>query len=136
MTGEFGDEGDHMQEWESKPQVEEGQEQEVMRKQRKIIFIQKGEDVEAGVEQVRLELDKELTKGKGIDSDDMNAEENDTGEDLVLNEDGAIEATEFGWESFLPQRHLKVLLVEDDDSTRHVVGALLRNCNYDGEWYF
>jgi pseudo-response regulator 7 len=39
---------------------------------------------------------------------------------------------EGGWESFLLQRTLRVLLVEDDDSTRHVVGALLRNCNYEG----
>ncbi|KAJ7530831.1 hypothetical protein O6H91_03G124400 [Diphasiastrum complanatum] len=36
-----------------------------------------------------------------------------------------------GWENFLPQRNLRVLLVEDDDSTRHVVGALLRNCGYE-----
>jgi hypothetical protein len=36
------------------------------------------------------------------------------------------------WESFLRQHHVKVLLVEDDDATRHVVSALLRNCNYEG----
>lgn len=36
------------------------------------------------------------------------------------------------WERFLPLRSLKVLLVEDDDSTRHVVSALLRNCSYEG----
>ncbi|KAJ0552951.1 putative response regulator and transcription factor RR-A-type family [Helianthus annuus] len=35
------------------------------------------------------------------------------------------------WESFLPLRYLKVLLVENDDSTRHVVNALLRNCGYE-----
>ncbi|KAI3816091.1 hypothetical protein L1987_15779 [Smallanthus sonchifolius] len=35
------------------------------------------------------------------------------------------------WESFLPVRSLKVLLVENDDSTRHVVSALLRNCSYE-----
>ncbi|KAK7341760.1 hypothetical protein VNO80_24699 [Phaseolus coccineus] len=35
------------------------------------------------------------------------------------------------WERFLPVRSIKVLLVEDDDSTRHVVRALLRNCNYE-----
>ncbi|KAL8218228.1 hypothetical protein R6Q57_021601 [Mikania cordata] len=35
------------------------------------------------------------------------------------------------WESFLPIRSLKVLLVERDDSTRHVVSALLRNCSYE-----
>ena len=37
-----------------------------------------------------------------------------------------------GLDNVLPQRHLRVLLVEDDDSTRHVVGALLRNCSYEG----
>ena len=36
------------------------------------------------------------------------------------------------WERFLPVRSIKVLLVEDDDSTRHVVRALLRNCSYEG----
>lgn len=36
------------------------------------------------------------------------------------------------WEQFLHLRSLKVLLVENDDSTRHVVAALLRNCSYEG----
>lgn len=36
------------------------------------------------------------------------------------------------WDRFLPLRSLKVLVVEDDDSTRHVVSALLRNCSYEG----
>ncbi|XP_019412762.1 PREDICTED: two-component response regulator-like APRR3 isoform X2 [Lupinus angustifolius] len=36
-----------------------------------------------------------------------------------------------GWERFLPLRSIKVLLVEDDDSTRHIVCALLRNCSYE-----
>lgn len=36
------------------------------------------------------------------------------------------------WERFLHLRSLKVLLVEIDDSTRHVVAALLRNCSYEG----
>ncbi|XP_021295916.1 two-component response regulator-like PRR37 isoform X2 [Herrania umbratica] len=35
------------------------------------------------------------------------------------------------WERFLPLRSLKVLLVENDDSTRHVVCALLRNCGFE-----
>ncbi|XAR56102.1 hypothetical protein NMG60_11036430 [Bertholletia excelsa] len=35
------------------------------------------------------------------------------------------------WERFLPVWSLKVLLVENDDSTRHVVSALLRNCSYE-----
>lgn len=38
-----------------------------------------------------------------------------------------------GWERFLPLRSLKVLLVENDESTRHVVSALLRNCGYEGQ---
>lgn len=36
------------------------------------------------------------------------------------------------WERFLHITSIKVLLVENDDSTRHVVTALLRNCNYEG----
>eukprot|EP01018_Ginkgo_biloba_P005631 Gb_23159 [translate_table: standard] len=35
------------------------------------------------------------------------------------------------WERILPQRCLRVLLVEDDDSTRQVVSALLRHCSYE-----
>ncbi|KAM7278372.1 hypothetical protein ACFE04_005506 [Oxalis oulophora] len=35
------------------------------------------------------------------------------------------------WDRFLPVRSLKVLLVENDDSTRQVVSALLRNCSYE-----
>ncbi|KAL2323305.1 hypothetical protein Fmac_027684 [Flemingia macrophylla] len=35
------------------------------------------------------------------------------------------------WERFLHVRSLKVLLVEYDNSTRHVVTALLRNCSYE-----
>ncbi|XP_078434390.1 two-component response regulator-like APRR9 [Wolffia australiana] len=34
------------------------------------------------------------------------------------------------WERFLPRRSLRVLLVEPDDSTRHIVTALLRKCSY------
>lgn len=36
-----------------------------------------------------------------------------------------------GWENFLPERPLRVLLVEDDDSTRQVVCALLCKCGYE-----
>ena len=37
------------------------------------------------------------------------------------------------WDRFLPVGSPKVLLVESDDSTRHIVTALLRNCSYEGE---
>lgn len=39
------------------------------------------------------------------------------------------------WERFLPVRSLKVLLVENDDATRNVLFALLRNCGYEGQYY-
>lgn len=35
------------------------------------------------------------------------------------------------WERFLPVKTLRVLLVENDDCTRQVVGALLRKCGYE-----
>ncbi|KAL2533681.1 Two-component response regulator-like APRR7 [Abeliophyllum distichum] len=35
------------------------------------------------------------------------------------------------WERLLHVRSIRVLLVENDDATRHVVTALLRNCNYE-----
>ncbi|KAF5823578.1 putative response regulator and transcription factor RR-A-type family [Helianthus annuus] len=35
------------------------------------------------------------------------------------------------WDQFLHVRSIKVMLVENDDSTRHIVTALLRNCNYE-----
>lgn len=37
------------------------------------------------------------------------------------------------WERFLAFSSLKVLLVENDDSTRHIVTALLRSCGYEGQ---
>ncbi|XP_051121782.1 two-component response regulator-like APRR5 isoform X2 [Andrographis paniculata] len=34
------------------------------------------------------------------------------------------------WERFLPKLSVRVLLVEADDSTRHIIAALLRKCSY------
>ncbi|KAI3943017.1 hypothetical protein MKX01_024940 [Papaver californicum] len=34
------------------------------------------------------------------------------------------------WQDFLPRMHMRVLLVEADDSTRHIISALLRKCGY------
>lgn len=42
------------------------------------------------------------------------------------------QASSICWDSFLPTRSIKVMLVENDESTRHVVSALLRNCSYEG----
>ncbi|OVA07132.1 Signal transduction response regulator [Macleaya cordata] len=49
----------------------------------------------------------------------------------LLNSGGlVVEEQVICWERFLPRRFLRVLLVENDDSTRHIVAALLRKCNY------
>lgn len=58
-----------------------------------------------------------------------------TGDDFELHDEGMVGGgvgLDQGWEAFLPRGSLRVLLVEDDDSTRHVVAALLRNCGYEG----
>ncbi|KAI9128012.1 hypothetical protein K1719_001005 [Acacia pycnantha] len=34
------------------------------------------------------------------------------------------------WKNFLPKMTLRVLLAEVDDSTRQIIAALLRKCNY------
>ena len=36
------------------------------------------------------------------------------------------------WDRLLPRTAIRVLLVEADDSTRQIIGALLRKCNYKG----
>jgi len=37
---------------------------------------------------------------------------------------------------FVPPTMLRVLLVEPDDSTRHIISALLRNCGYKGRYIY
>ncbi|GAB2300536.1 Two-component response regulator-like [Dionaea muscipula] len=78
-------------------------------------------------------LDNEVSKG------------NLNGHDIKIGNEGVIWASAPGqvlpqqpsqgasvcWERFLNVRSLRVLLVENDDSTRHVVSALLRNCSYE-----
>ena len=115
------------------------------------------EDAKEIAEQIRRELDHQFPANDGVRTSESDEdgrrdggaedhyEEGDAvvaaaceklasgqGKDVV-----EVTATAEGkgvWESFLPQRTLRVLLVEDDDSTRHVVGALLRNCNYEGRY--
>ncbi|CAI7829598.1 unnamed protein product [Closterium sp. NIES-53] len=71
-----------------------------------------------------------------LEANSDNEEEDDgdeTGDDFELH-DGQNEAGGGsgggGW-GVLMEGSLRVLLVEDDDSTRHVVSALLRNCSYE-----
>ncbi|KAL8135993.1 hypothetical protein AgCh_010562 [Apium graveolens] len=49
----------------------------------------------------------------------------------VFEQQQRSQGSSVNWERFLNIRTIKVLLVENDDSTRHVVAALLRNLNYD-----
>lgn len=39
------------------------------------------------------------------------------------------------WERFLRRMSVRVLLVEGDDSTRHIITALLRKCSYRGPFF-
>ncbi|GMJ03040.1 pseudo-response regulator 7 [Hibiscus trionum] len=104
------------------------------------------------------ELNHQLYDGNKITSNGVVAEEHVTleGDDLKVNEtaenvkDGHLGAVRglrapavvqipqqqpqnatCRWERFLHVRTVTVLLVENDDSTRHVVTALLRNCSYE-----
>ena len=85
------------------------------------------------------------SEGQGLHEDD-GAKCNGVGEDVkVGGQGGTVESSSvlqhvpqqqpqgavICWERFLHIRSLKVLLVEYDDSTRHVVTALLRNCSYE-----
>lgn len=45
--------------------------------------------------------------------------------EIESNNDGVVR-----WEKFLPRMVVRVLLVESDDSTRQIITALLRKCNY------
>lgn len=63
--------------------------------------------------------------------------DNQAGGAILVNSDKQkaqrqLEGPVIHWDRFLPTRSLKVLLVENDDSTRHVLSALLQNCSYEG----
>nr|GEU86151.1 two-component response regulator-like APRR7 isoform X1 [Tanacetum cinerariifolium] len=74
--------------------------------------------------------------GSGSRGDDENVQ--DGGNKVVVTGNGVPQAPQqlpqgslVQWEKFLHVRSIKVMLVEDDDCTRHIVTALLRNCNYE-----
>ncbi|CAJ1968437.1 unnamed protein product [Sphenostylis stenocarpa] len=95
------------------------------------------------------ELNQRLRDGKKIaggehglcEGDEVNC--NGVAEEVKVGQGGTVESSSIQqhipqpqgalicWERFLHIRSLKVLLVENDDSTRHVVTALLRNCSYE-----
>ncbi|KAK3227678.1 hypothetical protein Dsin_007540 [Dipteronia sinensis] len=100
------------------------------------------------------ELNQRLQDGNERDGDIVGGEEqevvkddqpkdNNIAEDVKGRGGGAVQASvvlqmpqqqpqgAMVWQRFLHLRSLKVLLVENDDSTRQVVAALLRNCSYE-----
>ncbi|KAJ8458307.1 hypothetical protein OPV22_031233 [Ensete ventricosum] len=53
-----------------------------------------------------------------------------TGESAAVGAGTRSELQVVRWERFLPRGSLRILVVEHDDSTRHIVMALLRKCSY------
>ncbi|KAL5711155.1 hypothetical protein ACHQM5_021644 [Ranunculus cassubicifolius] len=84
-------------------------------------------------------------EGQGLSEEDeskigevaVTAEVRNVGREVLVQPQTSLQRQPSGsgsvvrWERFLPLRSLKVLLVENDNSTRHVVSALLRNCSYE-----
>ncbi|KAK9033624.1 hypothetical protein V6N11_049810 [Hibiscus sabdariffa] len=73
-----------------------------------------------------------MGEGQGLSEEDESrinedVEDRNNGKKVMVQLRGPLVC----WERFLPLRSLKVLLVENDDSTCHVVCALLRNCGYE-----
>ncbi|KAF3439783.1 hypothetical protein FNV43_RR18061 [Rhamnella rubrinervis] len=77
-----------------------------------------GEVVASGEQVVEVEVEMREAE-KSEESNKMEKEEEDGGSKEVVR-----------WESYLPRMALTVLLVEADDSTRQIIAALLRKCNY------
>ncbi|KAJ1416922.1 hypothetical protein SESBI_17087 [Sesbania bispinosa] len=90
--------------------------------------------------------DEKKTFKEGVSGEDNEVKCNGAAEEVKVGQGGNVESSSVQqhipqqqpqgamicWERFLHIRSLKVLLVENDYSTRHVVTALLRNCSYEG----
>ncbi|GKB58481.1 two-component response regulator-like APRR7 isoform X1, partial [Tanacetum coccineum] len=86
--------------------------------------------------EVRGDVNGFAGNGSGSRGDDENVQ--DGGNKVVVTGNGVPQAPQqlpqgslVQWEKFLHVRSIKVMLVEDDDCTHHIVTALLRNCNYE-----
>ncbi|XP_071910466.1 two-component response regulator-like PRR73 isoform X3 [Coffea arabica] len=89
---------------------------------------------EKGVRDGGVDVGQSSVKNKGLKvdgavNDGVGAELR--GQEILHLQQQQSPGTAVGWERFLHITSIKVLLVENDDSTRHVVTALLRNCNYE-----
>ncbi|KAG8096454.1 hypothetical protein GUJ93_ZPchr0013g37423 [Zizania palustris] len=106
-----------------------------------------GSACQAGVDRPSQKDVREIGNGAVENGHSLKAEEEDerrngVGEDIPNGHNalpGSLQADEqreqqvwnVQWEKFLPVKTLRVLLVENDDSTRQVVSALLRKCCYE-----
>lgn len=84
-----------------------------------------------------------VDNGHGVEAEEVEEWSNDKEEDLPnghsappgaqqVDEQNQQQGPIIRWEGFLPVKTLRILLVENDDSTRQVVSALLRKCCYEG----
>lgn len=80
----------------------------------------------------------EANEEKGSLDEDRGPKDKNVGGATELETPGVVQmqhqpsqGTVVCWDRFLHVRSIRVLLVENDHSTRHVVSALLRNCNYE-----
>jgi hypothetical protein len=74
-----------------------------------------------------VEEELEVEMGRGAD-EEMKVVDVEDGESEEAAPEGSAKETRM-----LPRMPLRVLLAEGDDSTRHVISALLRKCGYRGE---
>lgn len=72
-------------------------------------------------------------KGNGVPMDARNGAGQGSSPGLQVPLSQQTQAT-VCWERFLHVRTIRVLLVENDDCTRYIVTALLRNCCYEGQF--
>lgn len=79
----------------------------------------------------RTQVEKEVT-AKGAERKMENNNNKEKNDDSASVTAGDACSSFVRWESFLPKMVLRVLLVEADDSTRQIIAALLRKCNYKG----
>ncbi|XP_008245649.1 PREDICTED: two-component response regulator-like APRR9 isoform X2 [Prunus mume] len=72
-----------------------------------------------------------MKMGEFVVSEDMETVKNE--KNMEEEESGGVgsgSAEVVSWGSYLPKMVLRVLLIEADDSTRQIISALLRKCNY------
>ncbi|KAL4576549.1 hypothetical protein LXL04_012645 [Taraxacum kok-saghyz] len=80
---------------------------------------------------VKSEYQKDVNRFPSITPSSQKDDENLHNESNQVAPPQQLQGSLVHWERFLHVRSIKVMLVEDDDCTRQIVTALLRNCNYE-----